>query len=176
MVDLSRGQEHAGRVRPEAVPDPPAVRLAAVEASSDLRSEGDRRLHEFIDHMPAMVYMKGLDGELLLHNRKADELWGLSRVRSADGAVDPALHATTASPRQRRRASPASAAAHTFLETAVLADGKHWYSSIKFPVFDAAGEVYGVGAITATSPIARRSTRNCRRRTASSNAARSTTR
>jgi diguanylate cyclase (GGDEF)-like protein/PAS domain S-box-containing protein len=147
MVDLSRGPERAGEVRPEAVPDPPAVRLAAVETSSDVRSAADRRLHEFIEHMPAMVYMKGLDGELLLHNRKADELWGLSRCDLTDDVGDPALHATDAS-----RANDASvaenAAAHTFLETAVLSDGKHWYSSIKFPVFDAAGEVYGIGAIT----------------------------
>ena len=147
MVDLSRGHERSGELRPDAVPDPPAVRLAAVEASSDLRSEADRRLHEFIDHMPAMVYMKGLDGELLLHNRKADELWDLSRSDPTGDAGDPALHATAAS-RANDASVATNAAAHTFLETAVLADGKHWYSSIKFPVFDAAGEVYGIGAIT----------------------------
>jgi diguanylate cyclase (GGDEF)-like protein/PAS domain S-box-containing protein len=147
MVDLSIGQERNGEVREEVAPDRRAVRLATVESSGDMRSESDRRLHEFIEHMPAMVYMKGLDGELLLHNRKADELWGLSRSDPSNDVGDPELHATKAS-RDNDASVAANAAAHTFLETAVLADGKHWYSSIKFPVFDAAGEVYGVGAIT----------------------------
>jgi diguanylate cyclase (GGDEF)-like protein/PAS domain S-box-containing protein len=97
--------------------------------------------------MPAMVYMKDLDGRLVLHNRKADEQWGLSRNGMVSGENMLALHATQAA-RDNDASVAANATAHTFLETAVLADGKHWYSSIKFPVFDAAGDVYGIGAIT----------------------------
>ena len=118
------------------------------EPRADVRSESDRRLQEFIDHMPAMVYMKDLDGHLVLHNRKADELWGLSQDEIADqrahaGVARDAGGAATTTPASRP-ARPRTRSSRPM----VLADGKHWYSSIKFPVFDAAGEVYGIGAIT----------------------------
>jgi diguanylate cyclase (GGDEF)-like protein/PAS domain S-box-containing protein len=123
--------------------------VLARKRSEYLQVASDRRFHEFIDHMPAVVYMKDVEGQIILRNRRATELWD-EEAEAEEDARDELLiplHATKAS-RDNDAGVVESASAHTFLETAELADGLHWYSSIKFPVFDTTGDVYGVGAIT----------------------------
>jgi diguanylate cyclase (GGDEF)-like protein/PAS domain S-box-containing protein len=129
------------------------VEIGDRKRSDHLRSESDRRLHDFIDHVPALASMKDVDGEVLLVNNRAREVWAASAeaTRAAtppgeDGAA--AVQAVQRTYRAHDAIVIASAAAHTFEETGLLADGMHWFSAIKFPVFDSTGAVAGVGAIT----------------------------
>jgi PAS domain S-box-containing protein len=115
------------------------------------RSE-EVRLRALIDHMPAFVYLRDLDGRFILVNRQYEEFYGLRNddIRGktlamteaeADFGIDPGLNAQidrevldAGEPRRR--------------ETRLNRRGKdHVLADVRFPVRDAAGRVVALAGI-----------------------------
>jgi ammonium transporter len=115
------------------------------------RSE-EARLRALIDHMPAFVYLRDLDGRFILVNRQYEEFYGLRNddIRGktlaetspgADFGIDPGLNAQidrevldAGEPRRR--------------ETRLSLRGKeHVLADVRFPVRDAADRVVALAGI-----------------------------
>ncbi|MCZ6860269.1 MAG: SpoIIE family protein phosphatase [Alphaproteobacteria bacterium] len=117
------------------------------QAEEALR-ESEQLLQTILDHMPAPVYLRDVDGRFMLINRGYEEIHQVTRddVRGkrlhevfsqelADeyGTLDPEIV-------KQRRVLEGE-------ETHQLADGEHTLAVVKFPIFDPAGEVVAVGGV-----------------------------
>jgi PAS domain S-box-containing protein len=111
--------------------------------------ERERRLTAMIDGAPAQIYAKGLDGRFLLCNRAVLEVWGLA---SADviGHTDEELwpeHADISRANDRQVAEGGEA---IVADEVVTIDGRSCtYLSLKFPLRDEYGNVYGTAGVSA---------------------------
>lgn len=109
----------------------------------------EERLQTILDHSPALIYLKDLQGRYVLANRQAavaaglpaDELRGRTDFELFDVATARGLRNTdlqviqTGKPQQ-------------FEDVFVLADGPHTYITTKFPCFDAQGQIAAVCGIS----------------------------
>lgn len=135
------------------------VSLAAVGlAHRDLkaRAQTERALREnralleaILDHVPAVVYLKDLAGRYLFVNRQFEQLAGRSREEIAGRT------AYDFSPRELARI--ATEHHQTILatqkpleveETVLYPDGPRTHLAIKFPLRDAAGNIYATGGVS----------------------------
>jgi PAS domain S-box-containing protein len=117
-------------------------RIAAEEA---LR-ESEARLQAILDHSPAFVYMKDLEGRYVFVNRTYEELFGVARSEILGKTDDELVDAETAAGRRARdRLVIESGEPLTGEYTALLADGiEHTWVSVKFPLKDAGGRIYAI--------------------------------
>ncbi len=113
-----------------------------------LREDRDR-LHAIMDACTAVIYLKDFDGRYLYVNRQFESLFNVSRrdiLGKSDFDIFPETHArafrandlqvqTTGTPLELE-------------ETAPHDDGLHIYISLKFPMRDAAGHIYGVCGVS----------------------------
>ena len=119
------------------------------DAERDARASHNQ-LQELIDHTSANIYMKRIDnGQYLLVNREWERLFKVTRdrvVNLTDHGVFPAPLA------DQLRANDLGVAARgrpvQYEESAQTDEGLRTYVSVKFPVFDAAGEPYAVCGIS----------------------------
>ena len=123
------------------------------EAPASWPDDTADQLQRFLEHVPAMVSMKGLDGEVLLTNVAAATGGHLGSFAVEDDprsilVREAADSSSSWTIRHNEVRVATTGIAETFEESALLVDGEHWYSSVRFPVFDSAGEVIGVGAIS----------------------------
>lgn len=111
--------------------------------------EYQQYVQAILDHSPAVIYVKDLEGRYLLTNLRHEELFHLSPGQ-ARGKTDFDLF-----PRDIARAFRAND--RHILETGVYCefeeiaphdDGPHTYISIKFPLGDSSGKVYAVCGIS----------------------------
>src|ERR1044072_3338810 len=117
---------------------------ALVAREEDLRVAGDR-MQGILDHATAMISVKDVDGRYMLVGRRWEQLIG----RSPDeviGRTEPELM-------PGRHAAPSRAADLQVIRTgavleyereAITPDGTNAYWVVKFPLKDAAGDVYAV--------------------------------
>lgn len=118
------------------------------QAEQALR-ETEQRLEAILDNSAAVIYAKDLNGRYLLINRWFETLTGLGReeiVGKTDYDLFPAeraeaFHANDLEALKSRRPL-------LFEEVAPQADGLHTYVSVKFPLFDPAGQPYAVCGIS----------------------------
>jgi two-component system, sensor histidine kinase and response regulator len=117
---------------------------ALVAREEDLRVAGDR-MQGILDHATAMISVKDVDGRYILVGRRWQELIG----RSADEVIGR----TDAELMPGRHAAPSRAADLQVIRTgevleyereAITPDGTNTYWIVKFPLRDAAGDVYAV--------------------------------
>ena len=124
---------------------------SAISAEARLR-ERDTYLREFLDHTSAVVYLKDLDGRLLLANNRGaapgaapgepvDETGG-----SSSGLSSPPESLEILSVSDSRVI--ATGLSQTFEEIAETPDGRHAYVTVKFPILDDQRKIIAVGGVS----------------------------
>jgi len=117
-------------------------------AEADLR-DSEQRLRAILDHSPAVVYLKDLDGGYLFVNRQFEELFHVKRdelVGKSD--LDLFRKKTAEALRENDRKVLQSGAPIEF-EEIVENDGRaHTYISIKFPLLSSDGKPYALCGIS----------------------------
>ena len=110
--------------------------------------ESEERFRTVVDHSPAKIHIKDLEGRYLLVNKEAEELFGVSD-EEARGRTSAEIF-----PQERAEAFGAHdravlEAGHAIEEEEewVREDGVHTYLTVKFPIRDAAGKAVAIGAI-----------------------------
>ena len=111
--------------------------------------DSEHRLQGIMDNSAAVIYLKDRDGKYLLVNHRWETLFHLNHdqvVGKTDHEIFPAEQADEFRNNDRRVLAEKKPV--QFEEVAPLDDGLHTYVSVKFPLFDAAGEPYGVCGIS----------------------------
>ncbi len=106
-------------------------------------------MQAFIDGSTAVIYIKDYSGKYLLINRRYEELFHVHRD-TIRGRTDFEIFSPQAAQcfrendlRVFRERQPI-----TFEENVPQDDGEHYYVSVKFPLFDADGQVYAMCGIS----------------------------
>jgi PAS domain S-box-containing protein len=107
--------------------------------------ESRAQLQAILDHSTTFIYVKDLQGRFVFINRPCREVFGLATGKTVyDYFPREAADAYTAADRRALDAGQPQESE----EVAWLPDGPHTYLSIKFPLRDAAGEIYGLGGVS----------------------------
>ena len=119
--------------------------------SRDLERQVKKRTEEIVSilkYTPAVVYIKDREGRYLLVNSRYEELFGV-RNEEVRGQTDYDVLPREAADQFRAHDRQVLEQGHPaqMVERISQDDGLHTYLSIKFPVYDEAGEVSGVCGI-----------------------------
>jgi diguanylate cyclase (GGDEF)-like protein/PAS domain S-box-containing protein len=117
------------------------------QAETALR-ESEQRLHAFFDNAKCLVWIKDMDGRFLMVNRYMETMFGLTGDRFLGrtlAEISPEQEAEAFADNDRKVLY--SGAPLTFDETLRFKDGLRTYFSVKFPLRDAGGRIYALGAI-----------------------------
>ncbi len=111
--------------------------------------ESEERLNAIIDNSIAVIYLKDVRGRYMLINRRFSDIFEMPR-ESVIGRSDDELFSREFAEgfqvNDRRVISEGRPL--EFEEVAPHVDGDHYYISVKFPLFNTAGEVYAVCGIS----------------------------
>ncbi len=157
LTGLSRdGRELpvALRLAPLTVGGEPHV-VAVIGDVGDVQEEAavarrqERTLLTFLDHSPAVVYLKDAEGNYILVNRRFLQIFGLTREQVV-GRSDDRMHPPEVAAEIRRNDLKVFEDGNPirFDETVQHTDGPRDYLSVKFPMRDSAGKIWGVGGIS----------------------------
>jgi PAS domain S-box-containing protein len=121
-----------------------------VEQRTQKLVESEQLMHAVLDHSPAVIYLKDLEGRYLMANRIWSELTGVA-IERAIGTTDfeilPAeIAKETVSGDQKviKSGQPEQTEVHL-----PQPDGSiHTYRSFKFPVTDTNGDIFAVGGVS----------------------------
>jgi PAS domain S-box-containing protein len=135
-------------VKPSAVPAETGARPRRGPLGHDARVGPDQLL-ALIDNTSAVIYMRDLEGRYMLVNREYERLFGVSRDTIV-GLTDHDLFPPAVA--DEFRANDLQAAQRgrpvQMEEVAPGDDGTQTYITVKFPLFDGAGEPYAVCGIS----------------------------
>jgi len=109
----------------------------------------EARLQAILDHSPAIIHMKDLQGRYLLVNRRYEELFCVKRTEVLGKTAFDVFGQDTA--HMLRSHDQQVIAAHTpieFEETIPQEDGLHTYIAVKFPLLDANGSPYATCGVS----------------------------
>ncbi|ACK70047.1 diguanylate cyclase/phosphodiesterase with PAS/PAC sensor(s) [Gloeothece citriformis PCC 7424] len=131
-----------------------AYETLAAEIEERKRAEAaqkasQKNLQTFIDNTSAAIYLKDLQGKFLLVNRQLEKLVGLKReqmIGKTDGDVFPEdiADAFVVNDRQVLQAGESLS-----LEEQIIVERQlRTYLSVKFPLYDPNGLLYGIGGIS----------------------------
>ncbi|HTM62646.1 MAG TPA: PAS domain S-box protein [Burkholderiales bacterium] len=110
--------------------------------------ESEERLQAFTDHSPAMMFLKDADGRYRFVNRQLLARFGLRREQILGRRDDEIFPTAQAALFSASDADVVSQRAAIELEQAVrLGDVERIHMIVKFPVFDAAGAIAGIGGV-----------------------------
>ena len=111
--------------------------------------ESEERLQSILDNSTAVIYVKDLDGRYILINHWFETLFNVDRV-SVKGKTDYDIFPREMADAFRKNDLKVikAKAPIEFDEIALHDDGIHSYISIKFPLFNSAGEIYAVCGIS----------------------------
>jgi PAS domain S-box-containing protein len=145
---LNRQLEERNQQLQQLADDLAASALSERQAHAAL-SESEQRLQAILDNSTAVVYLKDTESRFLLINRRFETLFHVTR-QQVQGKTNHELF-----PKQWADAFRANdlkvlkaKAPLQFEESVPLDDGLHTYISIKFPLYNAGGDVYGVCGIS----------------------------
>ena len=140
--------EDAEQARAEKVRYQEHLEELVAERTEELRHNREQ-LQAILDHSPALIYAKDLDGQYFLVNRKWAELFGFStdlvigktdrELFSEENADLSAIH----DQRVLEAGEPLQ-----MEESAEQEDGSHTYISHKFPLRDSTGRIYALCGIS----------------------------
>ncbi len=124
-------------------------KLQALEEMEQTIRTSELRLRGILDSSSAIIYLYNLQDQFMFINRQFETAFQVSQediLGKTPGEVFPGYDSPLIenNARVREEACPLQ-----FTETLALPDGMHTYLSTKFPLFDAAGKIYGVGGISA---------------------------
>ena len=125
-----------------------AVAAARRRAGGEL-AESRARLRAIIDHTPAAVYMTDLDGRFSLVNRTAAQFLGGTPEALLGRAVADVVPARAARLAAAADAEVVRDGHPVSIEETVASDAgeERTFAAVKFPVFDAARRLIGIGAV-----------------------------
>jgi two-component system cell cycle sensor histidine kinase/response regulator CckA len=133
----------------QAVANVVASALERRRAEAELETSY-QRLQAVIDASPAVIYLKDLEGRLILANRGFEDLFGVLRG-SALGRRNPDFiaGAEAAAAIDANDAAVAAAGEPLELEERLwIGDDERIYISLKFPLREAGGAIIGVGGVS----------------------------
>lgn len=110
--------------------------------------DSEARLRAFLDHSPAVIFLKDVDGRYLHANAEFAARFGLvgqTIIGNTDADLFPAAQAATFRANDQKVLD--DGAPLEFEETAQYADGLHTSMVSKFPLRDSAGKITGIGGI-----------------------------
>ena len=111
--------------------------------------ESQSRLRSLLDHAPTLIYMLDLDGRFVVINDELERILGVPREQVLGRVREQVLPADAAA---QHRANDLEALregkAITFEEALSQPDGEHVYRSVKFPLRDQDGRIFGLGGIS----------------------------
>lgn len=110
--------------------------------------ESEERFRTVVDHCPAKIHIKDLDGRYLLVNKAAEKLLGVSD-EEARGKTTFDLFPREQAEAFRAHDLAVLEAGHALKEEEefVREDGVHTFLTVKFPIHDATGKTVAVGAM-----------------------------
>ena len=113
------------------------------------RCARERLLQDVIDGSPSPIFLKDRDGKFITINASLERMLGIPRDE-IKGKTDYDIASQEVADYWRTHDTKvmATGKAIQIEETADLQDGHHVFLANKFPLVDAAGQVYGVGAIS----------------------------
>ncbi len=130
------------------------IRTLQTENAERLRAEAElhrsrQQLQAIIDNSPAIIYLKDLQGRYLLINHQYERLFHISK-RAIVGRTDYDIFPEDlAEAFQINDQKVITANMPQNLEESVPhEDGLHTYLSIKFPLYDSSGKMYGVCGVS----------------------------
>lgn len=121
---------------------------AALVAEIAALRERNELLTAVIRHCPAVIFVKDTEGRLLVCNRTYENLAG-AEPGGLIGKTDHDIFGPEAGQQNRENDLRvcANGVPQELEELIPQADGMHVYLSVKFPIYDAAGKLYGLGGI-----------------------------
>ena len=125
------------------------ARTAELETEMKARRQSQQLLKAVVENSPAVIYVKDLEGRYLMVNHRYADIFHVDRdamVGQTDHDIFPKEIAETFRAMDERVA--AADQPLTEEETAPHDDGPHAYISVKAPLRDDAGQVYGVFGIS----------------------------
>jgi len=125
-----------------------AAEMIERKRAEEALRESQERLQAILDHSPAMIFLKDLDGRYLLSNRQFEKIARVPAeavVGKTDDELFPPEQA--AAFRANDRAVLDVDAPLEFEEVTLQADGPHTSIVFKFPLRNAAGKTYALGGI-----------------------------
>ena len=120
-----------------------------LHATYEIVLRREQQLQAILDNSTAVIYLKDRDSRYMLVNKRFEELYGTTGekiVGKKDRQVFPSYQADAYRASDRRVLKE-----NTAIEVEEIAredDGDHTYISVKFPLHDEAGNVYGVCGIS----------------------------
>jgi PAS domain S-box-containing protein len=112
------------------------------------RRAAHRQLQLFLDHNPALIFQKDIEGRYTLINRQFERCFGLPHDQILGRTDAELLSASVAAQfTANDRQVVERGTVLEFEETAEYGDGIHVSLVLKFPVRDASGAIIGVGGI-----------------------------
>ncbi|MBI5740423.1 MAG: PAS domain S-box protein [Nitrospirae bacterium] len=110
--------------------------------------DSEKRLRDIIDNARGFIWVKDLNGRFLIINQYTEDSLGRSRDRIIGRTVfDLFPHEFAQAYTGNDRQVLDSGRAMEFEEAAPLKDGTHSFISVKFPLRDSQGHIYGLGAM-----------------------------
>ncbi len=111
--------------------------------------ESQQRLQSILDNTSSLIYLKDLEGKYILVNKQWEKMFDVTQewiVGKTDHDVFPeaTAHAFQENDRQVIKENKA----REMEESAPHNDGLHTYLSVKFPLTDVSGNIYGMGGIS----------------------------
>ncbi|GMG85238.1 hypothetical protein LNKW23_44550 [Paralimibaculum aggregatum] len=125
------------------------LRKAVAEKTSALR-ESQNRLKAIFDNAPVEIYLKDCDGRYIEINKQFEMLFNV-QAEDIVGKLPQDVHYSSLADRTRAHDLHVIETGQTLAreEYATTELGDRILHTVKFPVFDAAGEISGVGAVVA---------------------------
>lgn len=123
--------------------------ITETRRSQQALQESEQRLQAILDNSPALIYVKDLKGQFITINARFGILFNVDREDikgKTDYDIFPKEIADTLRANDLKVIETKSPL--DWEEIALHNDGLHTYLSIKFPLFDAMGEIYAVCGIS----------------------------
>ncbi len=118
------------------------------ERTKELK-ESENRLQDILDNGTALVYLKDLQGRYLFINKQYEKLFHLNS-EEIKGKTDKDIFSLEMAEALQGNDKKVAENGRPleFEETVLHDDGVHTYISIKFPLFDSSGNIYGICGIS----------------------------
>ncbi|MBV1916293.1 MAG: PAS domain S-box protein [Pseudomonadales bacterium] len=110
--------------------------------------ESKKNLQAIIDHAPAVIYIRDLQGHFLLANKNLSEMMQMPLEEIVGQNSYDVMDSDSADQHlQHEKIVIESGMAQEFIEQFPQKDGVHHFLSVKYPLFDENNNIYAVGGI-----------------------------
>ncbi|MDO9274303.1 MAG: PAS domain S-box protein [Lutibacter sp.] len=109
----------------------------------------NQTIRNIVDFSPALIYIFNLKGEFLLANKNFEKLLGIAQEELLGQTREKIFSKKVAEQHRNNDLKVIKLKQSIFFEEENMeANGKHFYLTSKFPLYDAEGNIYAVGGIS----------------------------